>query len=192
MTNTVANRRHYEDAVVLGAVFSPAVLLAFPFMTSSPHQVANGIAAVLLLMVTAIGALWFRGEKTDRRSLLHWKLLLCLLLATALLVSSVAVAAAIGGHWVILGAAAALAALLAWAFHTGRLARQAKQAGANPRILGIASAAGAALGAPLLFLGGQSFMAALLASLQLLLSAISAMAALLTLSERRGSYPDDA
>jgi hypothetical protein len=183
MTTWVADRTHYEEAVATGVVFSPSVLLSIPFTNTDAHRVAMGIAAALLLAVTAAGALWFRSGASNRTSLLLWKLNLCWLLAAVLLASSTAAALRVGGHWVTLGVAATISGLLGWAFLTGRLARQASQTEANPRIVGLASAAGAGLGAPLMLLAGHSFIAALVIGLQLILAVISAMIALLTASE---------
>lgn len=176
----------YEEVVVLGGVLAPALLLAIPFLTAVFHIAFALLSCVALLVMTVVGAAWFRRRRGAWRSIQVWRLVSALLLSTSFLFLSAIIGDVVGGIWfalcvVVLAVGIAVGAH-AWSRHprppSGPVA-------IDSRLIGRLSAVGAVVGSILLALLGRSSVALLVCVLHMTLAVVTGLVAMHSYRELR-------
>jgi hypothetical protein len=151
-------RKQYEEAVVLGGVLSPAVLLVVPFLKSTSHVWLVFAGTALVFVPTVIGAIWFRRRLGDARRIQICHLIIAVLLSFAFSICAIALAGLMAGPWAAAILAALMLFMLLGALHFARDSSYAiDHSSVDEQTIGRFAAIGATAGsAVLVFLGGLS------------------------------------
>ena len=171
MRSIVPARSQFEEAIVIGAVFSPVLLTALPFVTSTSLQIAIAAFLGVLLALTLLGHIAYRKHVHTSSSFHIWRASLLLLLAGAMLAVALVLAFGLGGYFASAGLLAffLLLAALVWK----KLPRSRSHGTSNPGVAGIAGALAAASCGALTAAFGSSFMQALVTGLHFSLALIA-------------------
>lgn len=172
----MSDRKHYEEAVVLGIVFSPTLLLAIPFVESSSHVLITIVGVSMLLVLTLSGAIWFRRRLGATRSIRRWHFVVASLLCCAFSLSAVSLAGRIAGVLAALLMVSVLLIMLvgAWRMSSVRNA-STERASVDDQAIARFAAIGATIGSALLAYFGGASVAVVIGILHLILAVISGL-----------------
>jgi hypothetical protein len=185
MKSIVPARSQFEEAIVIGAVFSPVLLTAFPFATSTSLQIAIAVFLAALLALTLLGYVAYRKLVHTSSSFRLWRASLLLLLASAMLAVALALVFGLGGPLASAGVLSffLLLAALAWK----KLPRGRNHGKGNPGVAGIGGALAAASCGALTAAFGSSFIQALVTGLHFSLALIATALLIRAVHEARAT-----
>lgn len=174
----MSDRRQYEEAVVFGGVFSPALLLALPFLKESLYVVIALVSCSVILLITAGGAILFGRRQSDPRSIQRWRFLIALLLCGAFFFFTVSLANLVAGPWPAAILAALMFATIAGALVLSRTTGAPRgPAVVDTQEIGRVTAIGAAVGSVVLGFLGDASVAVVVGILHMLLAIITGLVA---------------
>jgi hypothetical protein len=177
----MSDRREYEEAVVLGGILSPALLLALPFLRAPIYMLIAVLICALLLLTTAAGAIWFGRRPSEWRSIQSWRFLTALLLCGAFFFFAVHIANLIGGPWAAALVAGLMTAGIAAATAcSGTIEQPQDPAAIDSRLIGQVTAISAALGSLVLGLLGETSVALVVGVLHMVVAIITGLVAINT------------
>jgi hypothetical protein len=165
-------RVQFEEAVAVGAVFSPALLTALPFLSSAGVSIAVVALLAVLLALTLIGYLTYRKQVEASRAFHRWRISLLVLLDTAFLLAVAALAFELGGFIAGISAISLFLLLAATAWKKMPRSRAHGYTG-NPAIAGAAGGLGAVSAGVLSLAFGSAFFHAVVATLHFSLAVIA-------------------
>lgn len=93
----MTERRQYEEAVLMGLVFSPAMLLPLPFLDGQGWRVFALAMTALGLSLGGSGAIVFRRLQESQRSMLAWRCITAFIVATGFVALTFGMASVHGG-----------------------------------------------------------------------------------------------
>jgi len=142
-------KRQFEEAVAIGFVLPPALLVNIESSSLDYQLIAVG-ACLTLLLLTVAGVFVFRTHTKTSASFLFWRALLAVTLCISLSFFGIRAAMSLGGirlaFGITLGAVVVVIYVGIYSIRTG--VRRAKTF--NPRMVGYLSALGATVGALIL------------------------------------------
>jgi hypothetical protein len=173
----------FEEAVVVGAVFSPSLLTALPFLPYAGASIAVIACLAVLLVFTLVGYLTYRNQVQASSSFHRWRVSLLLLLALALLLSMTALSFELS---FVVGTGAVSLFLLLAAGAWKKMPRDRTQGyEGNQGIAGAAASLGAASAGILSLVFGSTFIHAVAITLHFSLALIAAILLVRALHEAR-------
>jgi len=174
----MSDRRQYEEAVVLGGVLAPALLLALPFLNTPTFVVIAIASCSLVWLVTAIGAIWFSRRLGEARAIQTWRFLIALLLCSAFFFFTVSIANLVAGPW---PAAIMVALMLATIVGAWALSQTTRSplgtATVDVQVTGRVTAIGAAVASVVLGFMGQTSVAVVVGLLHMVLAIVTGLVA---------------